>query len=95
MIGFLLLSFIARQRNFLSVKLPSDAIRSGSACLNSFPQLISGPRADCEWCGVVHGGVCRLDEREAAAGNSRRAKVFILRGQLEFGPSRRNSDGNN
>jgi energy-coupling factor transporter ATP-binding protein EcfA2 len=32
-------------------------VRSGSGCLNSIPRFISGVRAGCERCSVVHGGV--------------------------------------
>lgn len=37
-----------------------DEKRSGSACLNSKPRFISGLRAGCKRCRVVHGGGRRL-----------------------------------
>ena len=47
---------------------PRQRARSGSACLNSCPRFISGLRAGCEWCRVVHGGVRRLRRTQSRGG---------------------------
>ena len=54
------------------------APRSGSACLNSKPRLLSGLRAVCQRCGVVQGGGRRLRRRHAAVGNSGRTSDLHL-----------------
>jgi hypothetical protein len=46
----------------------SEANRSGSACLNSIPRLLSGLRADCQRCSVVHGGGRRLRRTDRRGG---------------------------
>jgi Putative DNA-binding domain len=43
-------------------------LRSGSACLNSFPRFISGLRAGCGRCRVVHGGGRRLRRTDRRGG---------------------------
>jgi hypothetical protein len=42
--------------------------RSGSACLNSFPRFLSGLRAGCQRCRVVHGGGRRLRRTDRRGG---------------------------
>ena len=42
--------------------------RSGSACSNSFPRFISGLRAGCKRCRVVHGGGRRLRRTDRRGG---------------------------
>jgi hypothetical protein len=42
--------------------------RSGPVCLNSFPRFISGLRAGCRRCGVVHGGGRRLRRTDRRGG---------------------------
>jgi hypothetical protein len=55
-------------------------LRSGSGCLNNFPRFISGLRAHCKQCKVVHG-----DQHVAAAGNSGRTGDFTLVSLFLFG----------
>ena len=43
-------------------------VNSGSVCLNSFPRFISGLRADCGRCRVVHDGVRRLRRTQSRGG---------------------------
>ena len=40
--------------------IPRTGVRSGSGCLNNFPRVLSGLRAGCKQCRVVHGGGRRL-----------------------------------
>ncbi len=42
--------------------------RSGSGCLNNFPRFISGLRAGCVRCRVVHGGGRRLRRTDRRGG---------------------------
>ena len=41
-------------------RLPELKRRSGPACTNKFPRVLSGLEADCELCGVVHSDRGRL-----------------------------------
>jgi hypothetical protein len=66
---------IASVRSFARLSLNE---RSGSACLNSFPRLLSGFRAGCQRCRVVHGGGRRLRRTHAAVGNSGRTRDLHL-----------------
>ena len=52
--------------------------RSGSACLNSLPRFLSGFRAGCQRCRVVHSGGRHLRRTHAAAGNSGRTSDLHL-----------------
>jgi two-component system response regulator HydG len=47
---------------------PADLIRSGPACLNSTPRFLSGLRAGCRRCRVVHGGGRRLRRTDRRGG---------------------------
>ena len=49
-------ALMTRAYSVLLVGPSSPANRSGSVCLNSFPRFISGLRANCGRCRVVHGG---------------------------------------
>jgi hypothetical protein len=52
-----------------SVKMTGMLIdRSGPVCLNSFPRFISGLRAGCRRCRVVHGGGRRLRRTDRRGG---------------------------
>ncbi len=42
--------------------------RSGSVCLNNFPRFISGLRAGCQRCRVVHSGGGRLRRTDRRGG---------------------------
>ncbi len=42
--------------------------RSGPVCLNNFPRFISGLRAGCQRCRVVHGGGRRLRRTQRRGG---------------------------
>jgi hypothetical protein len=53
-------------------------IRSGSVCLNNFPRFISGLRASCERCRVVHGGVRRLRRTRSRGGQLGAHRGFHL-----------------
>ena len=46
----------------------SEEKRSGPVCLNSFPRSISGLRAGCRRCRVVHGGGRRLRRTDRRGG---------------------------
>jgi hypothetical protein len=48
--------------------VPALSIRSGPVCLNSFPRFISGLRAGCRRCRVVHGGGRRLRRTDRRGG---------------------------
>ena len=58
---------VARDRSGATADFLLEAVskkclseRSGPVCLNSFPRFISGVRAGCRRCRVVHGGGRRL-----------------------------------
>ena len=51
-----------------SCRIVGTSGRSGSVCLNNFPRVLSGLRAGCKRCRVVHGGGRRLRRTDRRGG---------------------------
>ena len=69
----------------------SPGYRSGSACLNSIPRFLSGLRAGCQRCRVVHGGGRRLRRTDRRGGQLGAHQGFHLTRGSSVAASRRST----